>query len=130
MHLVLCIMYNYDLEYNLYSTGAPTVSSLSLVPSNVSSPFTLRCTSTVSPATTAILTKDGGIMTELQYSMHQILKDGTSATYDTYFNIIDANPEELVGTYSCSILNFAGASSSDSLTIQGLSQAFFVFTIQ
>lgn len=63
-------------------------------------------------------------MTELQYSMYQILKDGATATYDIYFDIIDADPEELVGTYSCSVLNSAGTSSSDDLAIQGLPQAF------
>ena len=63
-------------------------------------------------------------MTESQYSTYQILKDGEMATYDSYFDIIDADPKELVGTYSCSILNSAGASSSDDLTIQGLLQAF------
>ena len=58
-------------------------------------------------------------MTESQYSMYQILRDGAMATYDSYFSI-DADLEELLGTYSCSVLNSAGASSSDDLTIQGL----------
>lgn len=58
-------------------------------------------------------------MAESQYSMYQIMKDGATAIYDSYFNI-DADHEEFVGTYSCSVLNSAGASSSDDLTIQGL----------
>ena len=41
------------------------------------------------------------------------------ATYDSYFSI-DAVPEELVGTYFCSILNSAGVSNSEDLAIQGL----------
>ena len=40
-------------------------------------------------------------------------------TYDSYFSI-DAVPEELVGTYFCSVLNSVGASNSEELTIQGL----------
>ena len=82
--------------------------------------FTLKCTSTNSPATIAILTKDGSILAESHYRMYQILKDGAMATYDSYFNI-DADQEEIVGTYTCSILNSAGTSSSDDLNIQGFS---------
>ena len=46
------------------------------------------------------------------------------ATYDSYFSI-DAIPEELVGTYSCSVLNSAGVSNSADLTIQGLKILLF-----
>jgi endoglucanase Acf2 len=65
-----------------------------------------------------MLSKDGSILAESHYRMYQILKDGATATYDSYFDI-DADHEELVGTYSCSVLNSAGTSSSDDLTIQG-----------
>ena len=97
----------------------PLISSLSLVPSSNSSTFTLQCTSTNSPATTAVLTKDGNTLSQSHYSMSQILRDGTMGTYDSYFSI-DAVPEELVGTYFCSVLNSAGISNSEELTIQGL----------
>ena len=49
---------------------------------------------------------------------YQILRDGSTATYDNFL-IIDATPDELVGTYACSVLNSAGQSNVESVNIQG-----------
>ena len=93
----------------------PTISSLSVVISN-NSLFTLECTSTGSPATTVIWTKDGNLLsTDLTY---QILRDGVAATYDNYIEI-DADLSNLPGAYSCSVLNSAGLSNAAAVTIQG-----------
>lgn len=81
------------------------------------STFTLKCTSTNSPATTVILTKDGSITED--YSLYQILKDRSLATYDSYFSI-NAAIDELAGTYSCSVINSAGSSNVGVVTVQGM----------
>ena len=91
---------------------APTVSSLSVANLN-SSVFTLNCTSMDSPATTVIWTKDSELLSD--YPLYQILRDGVTATYDSFVEI----NADLDGTYSCSVLNSAGLSSAASLSVQG-----------
>lgn len=49
---------------------------------------------------------------------YQILRDGTAATYDSLLNI-ETTPDELVGTYACSVLNSAGQSNVEQVNIQG-----------
>ena len=102
-----------------FLAGSPLVSSLSVVPSGNSSTLTLKCSSMISPASTVILMKDGNVVAEARYSMYQIVRDGALAAYDSYFSIYDV-PEELIGAYSCRVLNSAGSSNSEVLTIQGL----------
>ena len=94
---------------------APTVSSLAVAYLN-SSVFTLNCTSMDSPATTVIWTKDSELLSD--YPLHQILRDGVTATYDSFVEI-NADLGGLVGTYSCSVLNSAGLSGAASLSVQG-----------
>lgn len=90
----------------------PTISSLSIAYLN-SSVFTLNCTSMDSPATTVIWTKDSELLSD--YPLYQILRDGVTATYDSFVEIT----ADLDGTYSCSVLNSAGLSSAASLSVQG-----------
>ena len=60
--------------------------------------------------------KDGEAL--VGYDGYQILRDGTTATYDTFLNI-EATPDDIAGTYSCSVLNSAGQSNVESVNIQG-----------
>ena len=78
--------------------------------------FTLNCTSVDSPATAVRWTKDGEVLSG--YVTYQILRDGRTATYDTFLNI-DAAPDELIGTYTCRVLNSVGQSNMEQITIQG-----------
>ena len=103
------------MPYLNHYTVAPTVSSLTVADSN-SSVFTLNCTSTDSPATTVIWTKDSELLSD--YPLYQMLRDGVAATYDNLIEI-NAGLDELVGAYSCSVLNSAGLSNVASLIIQG-----------
>ena len=48
-----------------------------------------------------------------------MLRDGTAATYDTFLNI-HANADDLIGTYTCSVLNTAGQSNIEQLNIHGM----------
>ena len=92
------------------------MTSLRAIDSNTTSEFTLNCTSTDSPATTVIWTKDNEMLSDSD--AYQILRDGSTATYDNFLTI-DATPDELVGTYACSVLNSAGQSNVESVNIQG-----------
>ena len=94
---------------------APVVSSLMLVNSN-NSLFTLNCTSSNSPATTVIWSKDGELLSN--YFMYQTLRDGVTGTYDNVIEI-DADISELAGLYSCSVLNSAGQSNVATVNVQG-----------
>ncbi len=78
--------------------------------------FTLNCTSTGSPATTVIWTKDGEALSD--YETSQILRDGMTATYDTFLSIQNT-PDFLIGTYTCRVLNSAGQSNMEQVNIQG-----------
>lgn len=100
-------------------TAPPSVTSLNVVESvNTStSTFTLNCTSIGSPATTVIWTKNGIILSDT--TTYQILRDGSTATYDTLLNIEADDPDDLVGTYACNALNSAGQSNVETLSIQG-----------
>lgn len=64
-----------------------------------------------------IWTKDGELLSS-SYLVHQILRDGVTATYDNVIEI-EAAVDELAGTYSCSVLNSAGLSSVARLNVQG-----------
>lgn len=94
---------------------APTVSSLAVANIN-SSVFTLNCTSTDSPATTVVWSKDSELLSD--YALYQILRDGVTTTYDNLVQI-NTDLDRLVGTYSCSVLNSAGLSNVVSLNVQG-----------
>lgn len=69
-----------------------------------------------SPATSVVWMKDGEVLSG--YDGYQILRDGTTATYDTFLTIA-SSPGELAGTYSCSVFNSAGQSNMESVSIQG-----------
>ena len=96
-----------------------------MVANTNNSMFTLNCTSTDSPATTVIWTKDGEQLPD--YLMYQLVRDGVTATYDNLVDI-DADVDELVGTYSCGILNSAGLSNTATVTVQGETHSPNLFT--
>lgn len=76
-----------------------------------SSPLALNCTSTGSPAFTVVWTKDGrALPNDLIFATNQILRSGTSATYDNLIEI-SGYYSELVGVYSCIIHDSLGRNS-------------------
>lgn len=107
------------LEPNYHSipSGPPTVTSLSVVKSENITVFTLNCTSINSPATTVIWTKDREVVSDEE--SYQILRDGLTATFDNIL-VVNSTPDELMGTYSCSVLNSAGQSNVETLNVQGI----------
>ena len=96
------------------TVGVPSVTSLELANSSV---FTLNCTSSVSPASSVIWTRNNQVLTG--YDEYQILRDGAASLYDNLL-AIDNAADDLLGTYSCSIANSAGQSNVGSVTFQGM----------
>ena len=107
----------YFIMSTLLHVGTPSVASLRVMDSGNTSVFTLNCISMDSPATTVIWTKDGEVLSG--YVTYQILRDGRTATYDSFLNIEAATPDELIGTYTCRVLNSAGQSNMEQINIQG-----------
>ena len=97
----------------------PRVTSLQLV-SGTDSALTLNCTSTGSPATTVVWTKNGSALSSGGlYESTQILRDPTTATYD---NLITATaaPVDLIGLYACIVQDSIGHNSQlTTLAIEG-----------
>ena len=81
--------------------------------------FTLKCTSTGSPATAVTWTKDGVLLTNSEViHMSQLLTDGTTATYSNLLSF-DALPSMVVGLYSCTVDNDFGA-ATQTITFTGV----------
>ena len=82
---------------------------------------TLTCNTTGSPPTVITWTKNGEPLPRNKngYKMNEILIDGRMATFANILTI-DLPPADLVGTYSCSVLNAIGSSNSEQLEVQGL----------
>ncbi len=99
--------------------AAPSVTALQQTNANSSSQFTLICTSTTSPATTVVWTKDGTILSfdGTPYQHSQVVTDRQSSTYD---NILTSTgtPASTLGKYTCTVSNRFGTSSR-SAVIEG-----------
>ena len=96
----------------------PTVTSVQRVTSSTS--FTLNCTSIGSPASVVMWSKDGTLLHITDsYQTTQIMVDGSSATY---YNLLTVNsePQDLLGTYGCSVLNTIGVSNVETISIEGM----------
>ena len=78
--------------------------------------FTLTCTSTGGPATTASWTVNSSVVTE--DSTHIITSQITNATTATYNNTLTVTGR-LVGEYECTVSNSETSSSSGIVTVVG-----------
>ena len=52
------------------------------------------------------------------YQMTEILRDGTTATYDNVL-AVHGEPDDVTGSYTCSIDNRISVPADASLTVQG-----------
>ena len=118
----MCIM----VTVNLSHAGLPRVSSVQ-VTFGTTSPLALNCTSTGSPALTVVWTKDGrALPSDLSYTTNQVLRDGTSATYDNFL-LVSGYYSELVGIYNCIVHDSLGRNSVPaSLQVNGNGNQFTV----
>ena len=114
------MVYNLCLFDISIFAGLPQISSLKLA-LGTNSPLSLNCTSNGSPALTVVWTKDGTVLPNtLSYTTNQVLRNGTTASYD---NLLDISGQysELVGTYSCIIHDSLGRNSVPaSLQVNGI----------
>ncbi len=106
----------YNIPYSNHS-AAPSVTALQKSAS--SSQFTLICTSTNSPATTVVWTKDGTTLSfdGTPYQHSQVVTNRLSSTYN---NIMTSTgtPASTLGSYTCTVSNRFGTSSR-SASIRG-----------
>jgi len=70
-----------------------------------------------------VWTKDNEVVQN--FTEEQILKDGAAAIYDNLLSI-DSTPDDLIGTYTCSVLNSAGLSNVETISIQGMKCTLWV----
>ncbi len=98
------------------------VTSLRCIPTRL---FTLICTSTTSPATTVVWTKDGTTLSfdGTAYQHSQVVTNRRTSTYD---NILTSTgtPASTFGSYTCTVSNILGA-SREHLVIRGNAAQFF-----
>ena len=102
------------------SAAAPLVTALEHTIS--SSLYTLTCTSTGSPPTTVTWTKDGEtlITDGTTYSLTQTLVNRVTSTYNSTLTV-EASFADILGEYSCSVMNSIGTSNVQQIKIQGRS---------
>jgi len=54
--------------------------------------------------------------------VEKFVRDKSTSTYDTLLNFDTmVTPDDLVGTYTCSVFNSAGQSNMESVSIKGIS---------
>ena len=83
--------------------------------------FTLNCSSSGSPPTNVVWTKDGEVVSMNEtFSAIQYLRDGVTARYDSVL-MISMQPSEVIGRYTCSVDNMISVPSEQTLTLQGWS---------
>ena len=81
----------------------------------VNSIFTLNCTSTGSPATTVIWTKDGEQLSmDRVYETFQFLESRLTATYVNHLSV-NSGPYGVTGEYNCIVENSLGNTSEITL---------------
>ena len=109
--------YNYANYTILFISVSVSISSLEESTFSYDT-FTLNCTSTNSPATTVTWTRNGATVTGSTYQLTQLLRDGVTATYDNLL-VVDGEPDEITGTYTCSVANRISVPVQASVTFEG-----------
>ena len=105
-------------------TGSPPpliVQSLTASSLGLYSYFTLNCSTSGSAATEVIWT-DGGQPINADSRVHdtyQILRDGTTSSYDNLLVVANGNINNNSGRYSCTVRNTFGASATREVTFVG-----------
>ncbi len=109
------------------SSAAPVVTALQSI---AASQFTLICTSTTSPATTVVWTKDGITLSfdGTPYQHSQVVTNRQTSTYD---NILTSNGTDAStsGSYTCTVSNRFGTSSRV-IMIGGNNMIFIPFSLR
>ena len=84
--------------------------------------FSLTCTSTYSPPTTVVWTKNREVITVDGdvYKTTQTVTDRVSSTYENVL-AIDDDYANVFGTYSCTVGNSIGKSRPANMTLKGSS---------
>ena len=90
--------------------------------SNTESPYTFTCISSLSPPTEVIWEVDGErIYFNDSYSDYDFTQTLVNRTTSTYYNTLSVNGtiEDVIGEYSCTVVNSLGSSNTLIKTIKG-----------
>ncbi len=99
----------------------PVITLLQRNISEYTNQLKLTCTSTTSPPTTVVWSKDGRTLTtdEGFYTFSQVLIERRWSTYNNILSMsLAVDPDTVAGTYTCRVGNIFGYAYS-SLEIQG-----------
>ena len=98
----------------------PSIVSLTLESSASSS--TLTCTSTGSPATTVLWTRNGQPVSidETTYKLTQTVTDRAASTYENVLTINQPLNNIHGSNFTCTVSNTLGSNTSNSLQVTGL----------
>ncbi len=91
------------------------------------SPFTFTCTSTGSPPTTVIWTKDNKeiVVDGTVFSLSRTVVNRTTATFKNVLTV-DDEFADMIGNYSCSVANVFGRSEIKTIHLKGSSFLYYV----
>ncbi len=113
---------SYQLSETAYNTSAPvdTPQVTSLEFNGSVSPFTFTCTSTGSPPTTVIWTKDNKdiVIDGTVFKLSRTVVNRTTATFKNVLTV-DGEFVDMIGNYSCSVVNVFGQSESKTVRLKG-----------
>ena len=112
-------------------SGAPIL--LDFLFSNTESSYTFTCVSSLSPPTEVIWEVDGErIYFNDSYSDYDFTQTLVNRTTSTYYNILSVNGtiEDVIGEYSCTVVNSQGSSNTLTKTIKGTCMKPIIATLQ
>ena len=105
---------------HIHTEPIPLIASLAPSSHHLSSHFTLNCSSIYSAATEVSWSRAGTTISadSAGYQTVQLLRNGTTSTYDNLLLFTTPNPNELVGEYSCLVRNSFGQQQME-ISLQG-----------
>ena len=119
IHSVMTLLRKLTLPVG--SPPPPVVQSLAASTQGLYPHFTLNCSSSNSAATEILWTEGNQPLnsSEQPYTMVQLVRSGTTSTYDNLLQI-STNVNELSGQYGCSIRNSFGSATAVNATFLGM----------
>ena len=98
------------------STPGPLTVSLSYDPAS----YTLTCVSSGGPVNTVTWRRNGAA---ISYQLAQSLVDGETSTYHNLLTATSGDVEDYIGSFSCTVINSRGSSSSQTINIDSSSMS-------
>ena len=95
------------------SPPVPVVQPLAASTMNIYPFFTINCSSSASAATEVVWTKDSQLLNidSRMYGTVQILREGTTSSYDNLLIVYGSDMNEHSGEYGCTVTNSFGSTT-------------------